>query len=183
MDENERHLTVEDLVPIARSCTAETFAARFPHPFLFGREVLEEEFNFQTAVTNESSAEHGRNPAGAGLRIRHWVIPVKKPSPDAPGQDRVFLGRAESNDICVPHPTVSKLHGYFTRDPGSVTRWFLVDLGSVNGTRVNGKALEPRARHDLMDGDHLCFGRCLFQWLSPNKLHERILTMAAAETP
>lgn len=180
MSKDERHLTVEDLTSIAKSCTAETFAARFPHPFLFGREVLEEEFNFQTLVTEDSTGEITRNaPATAGLRIRHWVIPVKKPSPDAPGQDRVFLGRAETNDLCVPHATVSKLHGYFTRDPGIVTRWFLVDLGSVNGTRVNGKTLEPRARQDLVDGDHLCFGRCLFQWLSAHQLHERILTMSS----
>lgn len=174
------HKKARDFIPIARGMTTEAFAARYDHPFLFGREVLEEEFRFQTLVTMDPSAA-GRSTEGRQgtdiFRIRHWIIPVKKPEGMA-GQDRVFLGRAETNDICVPHKTVSKLHGYFARDPGIVTRWFLVDTGSANGTKHNGMRIPPRARVALLDGDTVNFGRCVFQWVTARTLYERLLAMS-----
>lgn len=171
------HKKVRDFIPIARGMTVEAFCARYDHPFLFGREVLEEEFRFQTLVTEgvAHSAEERRSTDV--FRIRHWIIPVKKPEGMA-GQDRVFLGRAESNDICVPHKTVSKLHGYFARDPGVTTRWFVVDTGSANGTKHNGLRLAPRARAALVDGDTINFGRCVFQWMTARSLYERLLAMS-----
>lgn len=172
------HKKVRDFIPIAKGMTLDAFCARYDHPFLFGREVLEEEFRFQTLVTEAGptrSAEERRSTDV--FRIRHWIIPVKKPEGMA-GQDRVFLGRAESNDICVPHKTVSKLHGYFARDPGVTTRWFVVDTGSANGTKHNGLRLAPRARAALVDGDTVNFGRCVFQWMTARSLYERLLAMS-----
>lgn len=180
------HRTVNDYIPIAKSMTAEAFVARYNHPFLFGREVLEEEFRFSTLVTDEpsadprpaSSASAGMEPRTPGtdvFRIRHWVIAVKKPA-TAAGQDRIFLGRAESNDICVPHKTVSKLHAYFQRDFDS-GRWFVVDTGSANGTKHNGMRTPPRAKVAIVDGDTICFGRCVFQWMSARSLYDRLITM------
>lgn len=203
------HKTVHDYIPLARSMTAEAFAQRYGHPFLFGREVLEEEFRFSTLVTSEPSgsvimqrpkvsdrvrplptrdtasavtasgvtASSGAVPGGTDtLRIRHWVIAVKKP-PAAPGQDRIFLGRSETNDLCVPHKTVSKLHAYFVRDPSSSGKWQMLDAGSANGTKHNGMRIPARAKVTLVDGDTICFGRCLFQWMSARSLHDRLLNM------
>src|SRR5262245_12412508 len=125
------HKTVHDYIPLAKSMSAEAFVQRYNHPFLFGREVLEEAFRFSTLVTDESSvdvpkaiaqaqanaaASSGDRHGGSDMfRIRHWVIIIKKPAA-APVQDRIFLGRSETNDICVPHKTVSKLHAYFQRE-------------------------------------------------------------------
>ncbi len=172
------HQRAKDYVPIAGSMTKATFCDRFGHPFLFGREVLEEEFRFQTLVTSgESMESRPQPPPGDQLRIRHWVIAVKKPD-GAAGKDRIFLGRAESNDISVPHRTVSKLHAYFTRDPDITTRWFVVDTGSANGTKVRGERIAARARIDLVDGDSIAFGRCLFQWMTAGSLYDRVKAMA-----
>ena len=165
--------------------TAESFASRFSHPFLFGREVLEEEFRFSTVVTDEKFLSDlprdGTAPAGlsAGtdaFRIRHWVISVRKPA-DAPSQDRVFLGRSETNDICVPHKAVSKLHAYFQRDQQPL-KWSVIDTGSANGTRHNGMRVPPRAKVAVLDGDTIVFGRCVFQWMSARSLYDRVLTFA-----
>lgn len=197
------HKTVHDYIPVARSMTMDAFVARYGHPFLFGREVLEEEFRFSTLVTEESGVDMQR-PGGASgvprpaqitggfpappgtspstspgtdtLRIRHWVIAVKKP-PAAPAQDRIFLGRSETNDVCVPHKTVSKLHAYFQRDGAVSTKWQVVDTGSANGTKHNGLRIPPRARVTLVDGDTICFGRCLFQWMTARSLYDRLLSM------
>ncbi len=194
------HKTVHDYIPLAKAMTADMFADRYAHPFLFGKEVLEEEFRFSTLVTDEKGATvpprepqqdalkvvtgpGGLLPGARGtdtFRIRHWVIAVKKPT-GSPSPDRIFMGRGESNDICVPHKTVSKLHGYFQRDPQITTRWFVVDTGSANGTKHNGMRIPPRAKVALVDADTIVFGRCVFQWMSARALYERLIAMAPIE--
>ena len=189
------HKTVHDYVTTVKSMTAEAFATRYPHPFLFGREVLEEEFRFSTLVTDEKflselpreGSAPGTAPGPGGpssgapgtdvFRIRHWVISVRKAA-EAPSQDRVFLGRSETNDICVPHKTVSKLHAYFQRDPAPALKWSIIDTGSANGTKHNGLRVPPRAKVAILDGDTVVFGRCVFQWMSARSLYERVLTFA-----
>lgn len=171
--------TAKDFIPVAMSITEETFVTRYDHPFLFGREVLEEEFRFQTLVTKEQTAEAMRGTDT--FRIRHWVIPAKKPS-GAPVQDRIFLGRSETNDICVPHRTVSKLHAYLVAEGDGARRlWFVVDTGSANGTKVNGARLGGRERVRMHDGDTIAFGRCVFQWMDARSLYERLRGLAVTE--
>jgi pSer/pThr/pTyr-binding forkhead associated (FHA) protein len=106
------------------------------------------------------------------------LIPIKR-ARVAPAQDRIFLGRSETNDICVPHKTVSKLHAYFQRDTAPVLKWSVVDTGSSNGTRHNGLKLPPRAKVQLVDGDTLVFGRCVFQWMTARSLYERVQVLTA----
>ncbi len=66
----------------------------------------------------------------------------------------IRLGRIEGNAIVVEEDAVSARHCELRRvGPG----YQVVDLGSTNGTRLNGEALggEPR---DLHDGDVLLLG-------------------------
>lgn len=187
------HKTALDYIPVAKSMNSDAFTQRYNHPFLFGREVLEEEFRFSTVVTDEASVDvnaaakpspDARPTTTDVFRIRHWVIVVRKPL-KAPAQDRIFLGRSETNDICVPHKTVSKLHAYFQREassaPGSVAKWQIVDAGSANGTKHNGLRIPARAKATIVDGDTVCFGRCVFQWMTARTLYERLLAMGRSE--
>jgi hypothetical protein len=62
------------------------------------------------------------------------------------------LGRAPDNDIVLPRPDVSRHHARFDyRDDV----WRVVDLGSTNGTTLNGRRLTEAA---VADGDALAFG-------------------------
>lgn len=174
------HKNVHDYIPIAKAATADSFAQRYNHPFLFGREVLEEEFRFSTLVTNEPSMEPKSSenaiPTSGAFKIRHWVIGLKKPATQA-GQDRIFVGRAESNDVSIPHKTISKLHAYFQRDSDNPTKWYVIDTGSANGTKHNGMRIPPRAKVALVDGDTIVFGRCVFQYFSARTMHERLCNL------
>jgi ABC-type multidrug transport system ATPase subunit/pSer/pThr/pTyr-binding forkhead associated (FHA) protein len=58
-------------------------------------------------------------------------------------------GRGQAQ-IEVPVPSVSGLHGEFGSAQG---HWFYRDLGSSNGSRINGKALT--SVHEMLDGDIL----------------------------
>lgn len=158
-----------DMVPIARACREESFVQRYPQPFLLGKEVQEEEFNFQTCVA-KSVDEPRKDPPRDDGRIRDWVLPLQKAGAQG-GVNRIFLGRASNNDLVVPHPTVSKLHAYFVKEND---RWWLVDVGSCNGTKVNGVKAPARAKVGLNDGDLIIFGKCAFHFISASRLYSAL---------
>jgi pSer/pThr/pTyr-binding forkhead associated (FHA) protein len=64
----------------------------------------------------------------------------------------VDIGRLSSNDVVLSDPNVSRQHARLRRDGD---RWVLQDLGSTNGTAVNGSAA---TEHELHHGDRLSFG-------------------------
>jgi len=80
--------------------------------------------------------------------------------PDRESETRVFqrrkilIGRLEDCDLVLPHPTVSKKHAEIIPEREG---YLIKDLGSFNGTYVNGKWVK-RARA-LRPGDRLKIGR------------------------
>lgn len=50
----------------------------------------------------------------------------------------IFIGRAQENDLILPVPSVSKRHARMLIKDG---RYVIMDLGSTNGTFVNGKII------------------------------------------
>jgi pSer/pThr/pTyr-binding forkhead associated (FHA) protein len=69
------------------------------------------------------------------------------------------IGRAPRADFVVDAPLVSRLHCQLTL---SADRLDVQDLGSTNGTWVNGRKIE---RQTLESGDTLRVGRVEFQVL------------------
>ena len=68
----------------------------------------------------------------------------------------VVGGHAALVDAVVSHRTVSRRHARVTRDGG---RFYIEDLNSGNGTRVNGEALEPFRPRAIAPGDAVQLGR------------------------
>lgn len=68
-------------------------------------------------------------------------------------RERMTIGRRVDNDICLPLPTVSAEHAAVVT---VLDDSFLEDLGSRNGTLVNGKEIK---KHFLRDGDEVDIGR------------------------
>jgi pSer/pThr/pTyr-binding forkhead associated (FHA) protein len=50
-------------------------------------------------------------------------------------QNETFIGRNAQNHVCLEDAAISGRHCSITRDD---RKYFLVDLGSTNGTRLNG---------------------------------------------
>src|ERR1700693_4796071 len=63
------------------------------------------------------------------------------------------IGRRGDNDVCLPNLAVSGEHAAVVT---ILADSFLEDLGSTNGTLVNGSAI---AKHFLRDRDHIDIGR------------------------
>jgi ABC-type multidrug transport system ATPase subunit/pSer/pThr/pTyr-binding forkhead associated (FHA) protein len=72
-------------------------------------------------------------------------------------KDCITIGRDASNDVVIDHPVVSKRHAEIIKQEGKV---ILVDLGSTNGTFVNGIKVK---RHPLQELDRIVIG--------PSELH------------
>jgi VWFA-related protein len=101
----------------------------------------------------------GAPPAG-GTRVierapKHLAMLVEKARPDRKFdlKGKMNIGRAPDNQIVLTDPTVSRHHAWIREQEGS----FLVfDIGSANGTFVNGERVEaPRM---LENGDTVRFG-------------------------
>lgn len=73
----------------------------------------------------------------------------------------VTVGRRADQDIVLPDPTVSRTHLWLVRTEGGVA---VRDLGSTNGTRVNGRPLGPGAVV-LRPGDRVHVGTVVLEYL------------------
>lgn len=78
---------------------------------------------------------------GTGIPITHWEN---------------IVGRSSSVDLRIKDKTISKSQALLIRK--SETQWMIKDLGSTNGTTVNGHKLIPGRRYLIEPGDKIIFG-------------------------
>jgi hypothetical protein len=87
----------------------------------------------------------------------------------------VTVGRLESNDICIPDPSISSMHGVLRvtmHDGLSV-----LDMGSTNGTTLNGSAVPKEGAGNALplgSGDMIRFGSVEATFLDAKGLSELI---------
>ncbi len=74
--------------------------------------------------------------------------------------DTTFVGRSRRNDIQITDPLVSGKHFKVFRI-GS--KFFVEDLKSTNGTRVNSRRLESGEGFELEEGDSIRLGRTILR--------------------
>jgi hypothetical protein len=89
-----------------------------------------------------------------------------------PGSDEVTLGRFTKGQTIIPdidlspyeayEAGVSRLHANIDIISSKIT---IKDLGSANGTRLNGVRIEPHEPYAINHGDVLTFGRLKVQVL------------------
>jgi hypothetical protein len=133
------------------------------------------EFGIQAqllAAPEEEEAQGPEAPAPSEGDFGHTM--VYSPSRDArriePAQDRgqallvgggrrnvlsgsrVVVGRSREADIVLQDPNVSRRHAELRRDEGG---WQVVDLGSTNGIKVNGRRVDHQP---LSPGDEITIG-------------------------
>ena len=75
------------------------------------------------------------------------------------GGDLVKIGRKADNSIQLKDYQVSRYHTEIQRTTEGLQ---VVDLGSTNGTYLNGERLTPQLARPLMAGDQIKIGSSLF---------------------
>jgi serine phosphatase RsbU (regulator of sigma subunit) len=91
-----------------------------------------------------------------GTKVLSWEL--------GPGTYRV--GRVPESQLWIPNTTVSRNHAEIEISPTGA-QCFIRDLGSHNGTKVNGAKLETR--RELYNGDVIMFGQTEFQITVPDR--------------
>jgi Protein of unknown function (DUF3662)/FHA domain len=119
-------------------------------PQVSTREPNADDVNATRAISSVTAERLGLKSSGAELAVlgeddtpRERISITRTP---------ISIGRLSTNDVVLADANVSRRHAELRGDGGV---WTLVDLGSTNGTLVNGKLAEE---HQLRDGDRISFG-------------------------
>ena len=88
-------------------------------------------------------------------------------------QHSISVGRSEDCSIHLDEPGVSRQHVSLTVEATGAV--LLRDVGSTNGTLVNGRKLRPGESHPLQDGDQICCGGALLKFVAAGKSEHAFL--------
>ena len=100
----------------------------------------------------------GPVPSGGSIRVlRGFYEGLEMPV----DRDWMVIGRGRGADIVIAEPTMSRAHAAIGYDG---KRFFVQDLGSTNGTRLNGEKAE---RAELTRGDRVLLGKLLLEVVLP----------------
>lgn len=114
--------------------------------------------NFEPAgapsLVCKSEAMSGENPVAfpheAVVRIENgFYAGLEWPLGDAP----TVIGRGRKADLVIGEATISRTHVRIAATEG---RFYLEDLGSTNGTQLNGERVQQA---EMRDGDELRMGK------------------------
>jgi predicted component of type VI protein secretion system len=89
--------------------------------------------------------------------MRAQLIPLEGGPPLEIVKDLTLVGRKEDCDLRISHKSVSKMHCVIVKTDGLL---LVRDLGSTNGTRVNGQRVRRAA---LLPNDQLTIASCKFR--------------------
>ena len=81
--------------------------------------------------------------------------------------DEMIIGRDPAADISIPDASISRKHAKVTRSGNDVT---IEDLGSSNGTSINGKKLEPGKIVTLSKEDLIKLGNSIVKYLPAGEI-------------
>jgi FHA domain/PilZ domain len=112
-------------------------------------------FQLNTGVMSEEDLRVQAKPAPTDI-LNLRVLEIKKRKLDT-AVHTITIGRAPINDIVLYNSTVSKSHAHLHVHP-SGQPCYVVDVGSKNGTSVNGRLLKPYEKYQLSDHDEISFG-------------------------
>lgn len=146
-----------ELAPLAEQDEAPAFAsdyarseepAREPAPAPFAEYLRSP----QSAFTNRFEAAHPDLACDTPGEIRSYLTIGSQPPLVLGARDRYVIGRKGEVDIIIEDPQCSRFHAELTRGSAG---WRITDLGSTNGTYLNGKEISSAV---LKHEDQLIIG-------------------------
>lgn len=164
------------------------------HPFLVGKElydgILRKKANGSNSTTTarftvseidkelETKRTHHildnvlESDEEASPSITHAIYMLRKRRFAPEDETNVFkIGRAQDNDIIVADYVISKHHAEIVmfRD-----MYFIVDVNSTNGTKVNGRPVAAQMKIQLQHNSIISFGRYGFVFTPPLQLYRAL---------
>jgi hypothetical protein len=144
-------LSIQALAAEFRTLGEPTFRNKYPHGFLLVKDVppssesgeMGPKTIFTMLVSREGKTKGLKVAEREGIRgaLPREALPLVKTVRNV-YERKITVGRAKNNDIVIRSPKISKVHAVIERQKEG--GYFLSDLGSTNGTRVNGERLTKK---------------------------------------
>jgi pSer/pThr/pTyr-binding forkhead associated (FHA) protein len=93
---------------------------------------------------------------------------------------RLTIGRKTGNDLQYNRPEISGTHASFLAENGL---YFVMDLGSTNGTRMNGAPLIPKEKYPFNQGDVVMISPYRITLVVESDISATVLEMPALKVP
>lgn len=169
------------------------FTEMAAHPFLVGKELYDGELSKKTGAMSGTSTmmfnvadlrdhvnarqankmEADKPPAEDDAKtyggITHAVYILRKRRFSTPDEkNTIKIGRAMDNDIVIADFVISKSHAQIVIFHDM---YFVLDMNSTNGTKVNGRQVAPGMKVQLQLNSTLAFGRYCFVFAHPLQVY------------
>jgi len=147
------------------------FRARLGAPvLLLPRLVVDDGVNTDREVMSTAQQQLVDAQTAVAIDMGGEVLPLVR-SAENPYTNKLAIGRTRNCDLRIDHASISRLHALLLMDEGGSVH--IVDVGSSNGTRVNGKPV-GRQRTPLVFGDVVTFGSVATQFVSEDMLYQAL---------
>lgn len=117
----------------------------------FAEYLREPQTVFSQKPEDDEASICASDGSDAGV-VRHYLVVGKQPPLVLGNLDRYVIGRKGEVDIILEDPQCSRYHAELTRTP---TGWRITDLGSTNGTILNGEEISTSS---LKSHDQIIIG-------------------------
>jgi pSer/pThr/pTyr-binding forkhead associated (FHA) protein len=166
-----QELTVEALAKRAAAVSRDEFTAEIGPWVLIGPPAApEKNAGWSYATRHAAAAVKASNPFG--VLSTNVAYPLRAKDRRAAVGSTILIGRTDSNDVCIPDQSISKLHARVTKKG-----FELSDASSTNGTFVNGRKLSVSESVPLATNLLVRFGDRPFQVHSSAQLHGVLRTL------
>ncbi|MEQ8460599.1 MAG: FHA domain-containing protein [Sandaracinaceae bacterium] len=159
-------ISIDDALTLAREGTEKAFCDRLGFGALVGTPPVSEEERSWSYHTVALRGTFSRAAPGIDLKTS-WVYPLTKVQPRFAGT--LLVGRAQSNDVCIDHESISKLHARIRMDGDAM---HISDAGSKNGIELDYTPL--KGERELKDGAMVRLGHYTFQFHRPASLYRML---------
>ncbi len=171
---------IKEYLEQAHNLDLETFVARNTVPFLIRHKELQ---GIDPRDEYRSTLKFKVDQETKEVRLEplppcptDTVIPIEKSSNNS-FASKILVGRTETNDIVVPHITISKHHAFFQADE-EANRYSVTDTGSTNGTKLNGQPITSKEARYMADGDQIAFGDAGFTYYTPGGFYDLLRSLS-----
>jgi len=151
---------ITDLMKELKDYGEETFRFDHSHPFLFLMHCPD--FEPHDLEVDTLAGEPIKPSLSRRELLKGQVVVLEKRDPQE-FRKELTVGRSSRNDIVIRSPRISKVHAKFLLAEEDGYR--LEDLGSTNGTVLNGLPQKPNKPAALNNGDVVSFWRYTFEYM------------------
>jgi hypothetical protein len=183
-------LELTDLLDSASTSSEEGFVAEFPHPVFVPEKICSGVLADRRGSVGTGTMLLGPRQRGGSLKLKPAKLLVLHKEPTKGRLDRfddgtglgtwISVGRQSDSEVMVNDFSVSKVHARVRSNPEGFE---IEDLGSNNGTTLNGVQLSAGVVAPLRSGDRIRFGRVQMRFYSTAALYRLLPNSGSGQGP